>query len=240
MKKLLLSLTMILYGISTQAQLEVHVALGPSLPVGQYGNERLDEGGYAQVGVAAEVNVFWFISERFGVQGAISLQGHDIDRRDLQRDFSQALFASSVDLLAGNYGTSLIMFGPFYRFYPHDTDRFAWTFKGGVGLLSSRVDDLNVNVVSQTPQGPVTYTSSGPSASKGNFSYFLGSDMMYFMNEKRSWGVRLGVLFSHARPNFGLVLPEDVAPEVIENVSFVNVNVGVSFRFGGKNDAENE
>lgn len=238
MKKYLLFLIFIGCTFQTYAQLEIHAAIGPSLPVGQYGNERLDEGGYAQVGVAAEINAFWFVSERFGVQTAISIQGHDIDRRDLTRDFSQALFASSVDLLAGNYNTALFMIGPFYRFYPHDTDRFAWTFKGGVGLLTSRVDDLSVNVVSQTPQGPVNYTSNGAAESKGNFTYFLGSDMMYFLNEKRSWGVRFGILFTHARPNFGLVLPDEVSPEMTQNVSFVNVNAGISLRFGGKKKEE--
>lgn len=218
--------------LTLRAQLEIHTAIGPSFPVGQYGNERLDEGGYAQVGVAAEINTFWFISERFGVQAAISIQGHDIDQEELERDFSQTLFASSVDLLTGNYSTSLIMIGPFYRFYPHDTDRFAWTFKGGVGLLQSNVDDLSVNVVSETPDGPVEYSSSNESESKGKFTYFLGTDMMYFLNKKRSWGARVGVMFSHAKPNFGLVLPESVSPETTKNISFVNVNVGVALRFG--------
>jgi hypothetical protein len=237
-KYLLLFLIVIGYCYAASAQLEIHAAIGPSMPVGQYGNERLDEGGYAQVGVAAEINGFWFASERFGVQAAISFQGHDIDRRDLTRDFSQELFASSIDLLAGNYNTALAMIGPFYRFYPHDTDRFAWTFKGGVGMLFSRVDDLSVNVVSQTSQGPVNYTSGGQAESKGNFTYFLGSDMQYFLNPKRSWGIRFGIMFTHAKPNFGLVLPEEVAPEMTQNVSFVNVNAGISLRFGGNKNKE--
>ncbi len=238
MKKLYSLLLFLFCSFAATAQLEIHTALGPSMPVGQYGNERLDEGGYAQVGLAAELNAFWFVSERFGVQAAISVQGHDIDRRELQRDFSQTLFASSVDLLAGNYSTTLVMIGPFYRFYPHDTDRFAWTFKGGLGLLSSQVDDLSVNVTTETPQGPVTYTSSNEAASEAKFSYYLGSDFMYFLNQKRSWGLRLGVLFTHARPDFGLALPQDVAPEMTQNVTFVNVNVGVALRFGGKSKEE--
>ncbi len=226
--------------LTATAQLEIHTALGPSLPVGQYGNERLNEGGYAQVGLAAELNAFWFISERFGVQAAVSIQGHGIDDEELQRDFSQTLFASSVDLIAGNYSTTLVMIGPFYRFYPHemDTDRFAWTFKAGLGLLSSQVDDLSVKVTSETPQGPVDYISGNEAESEAKFSYYLGSDFMYFLNPKRSWGLRFGVLFTHARPNFGLGLPEDVTPETIQNVTFLNVNVGVALRFGDKSEKE--
>jgi hypothetical protein len=99
-KYLLLFLIVIGYSYAASAQLEIHAAIGPSMPVGQYGNERLDEGGYAQVGVAAEINGFWFASERFGVQAAISFQGHDIDRRDLTRDFSQELFAFEYRLVS--------------------------------------------------------------------------------------------------------------------------------------------
>lgn len=227
MKNYLILLVCLMLGSPVWAQFEIQTSLGPSLPVGKYGSDRIDEGGYAKVGLGAELDIYYFITENFGVQGILAFQSHQIDEDDLESDFIQSFLASSVDLVTGKYSTSLFMVGPFYRFYPYDIPRLAWTFRGGAGLLRGSIDNFVVNVESELG----TLSSSSPEDRASMFSYFLGTDLIYFFNDEKKIGFRVGAAFSNARPDFSIGLPEEVSRDEIRNISFVNLNFGLAFRF---------
>ena len=238
MKKLFTLLFFCSLAYSAAAQLEVHATIGPSFPVGKYGSDRLDQGGYAQVGFAAELGAHWFITKRFGVQGLVALQGHKLDNSELQRDFFQNLLASSVDISTGNYSNTLILFGPFYRFYPYDTERFAWTFRANLGFMRGSIDDFSLNVTGEDANGQVNYQYQEPDEANSILALSAGTDMQYFFNSKLA--ARLGVTYVHANPDYNLLLPDGVANKNERDVTFFNFNVGVSLRIVGKVKSDDE
>lgn len=209
-------------------RLEIHLATGPSLPVGKYGNERLDEGGFAKSGFGAELGVHWFLSKnrRFGINGLLAYQIHDIDENDISDAFVQNYLASSVDLTAGNYTSTLLMAGPFIRLIPCDVTNLAWDFRGGFGLVSGSIDNFAVSVTSELGD----LAASSPEDSQIMTSFFLASDFIYYVGKENDWGIRFGVLYAQAQPDYSLGLPDEVAPEAPTVITFLNVNVGIAYK----------
>lgn len=232
MRKLLFiifGLIIILPLIGQNNQLEIQLSAGPSLPVGKYGSDRIEEGGYAQIGFGFELDAFLFLNKKksLGVQGVLAIQAHDIDEEDIKADFFQSFLASSVDLISGDYNTTLVMVGPFYRFYPADFNRLGWTFRGGIGYLRGTLDNFVIDVQSEMGN----FSGSNPDSQANLLSYFLGTDVIYYFGEKRKFGLRLGVLYSNARPDYAIGLPENISTSDIRNISFLNINMGFAFAF---------
>ncbi len=214
-----------------QAQADLQLSAGWSIPLGKFKEKNLEDGGYARPGLAITFDGGYKFRNNLGVMVLISSQKFPFDDNTAEEDYSDLLpdYIVSLRIDPFSYQSVLGMIGPFYQL--DLGERFNLRLKGGIGLFHSRIGDQGlIAKVREGSTGDVkTVIRKATSTDSNKFSYFVGAGIYY---ELTKWFFfKADGLFTSSDPEYTLTNLENVTTTVDQKTSFININLGVSFIF---------
>lgn len=215
------------YGIS---QTELGVTVGTSTPLGAFGGNDLEEGGFAAQGLWAMGELSIPFRDRLGVTGFLSYQTHNLDNVELENAFFSNLpeLIEQIRVQPSDYHSFLVMVGPFYEIPLGE--KLAWRLKGGGGLFAARLDDQRLSVTIKTENGTEQRVLDAGTKGSTRFSYFLGTALNF--DVAPSWQLKLDVTFSGANPELSIETLDQTERVSEQKMTFLNFGVGFVYAFG--------
>ena len=229
MKKMLYCcLSMIFLTHIAQAQSMYNIGFYRSFPVGDYGAQNIENGGFAKGGWGFLLeNKFTFPSWPQGLHVGFhfSYQENEIDEQAIGSAFSEALEGTfDVRVSAGSFRPLVATAGPFYEWQLNE--KFSIDFKSGAGIMFTGIDPVNLNIYDN--QGELILRESVEYQTKPDFSFMLGVNFGYQFSEY--WGVSLFADYAYSNESFKSSFINASGAESEQKISFINTGLSVSLK----------
>jgi len=213
---------------SAWGQHEVGAILGGSIPVGRFADTDLEEGGFAELGIAARAHYAYRLSPRFGLAALFSYQTQGTDNEAIEDNFQDLpAVIEDVRVQPTNYRSVLAMAGPFFEISLGE--KVFWRLQAGAGLFALTLDDQRIAATVDTESGPKKVVLTSEAEGESRFSFFAGSTFGYRIDS--NFSLLFDLLYSRANPTLTLTTLEQAPRASEQRVIFVNFGVGLAYAF---------
>lgn len=195
-----------------------------STPVGSFGMNDPDEGGYSKPGIGfqfeAQLQSSAFVEElKLGLY--LSFQHNDIDRAAFQSDLSTELGQGlRAEIDGGGFRPVRAMLGPTYQFKLGES--FSLSLKGAIGLLMANSDPMHLNVIDES-NGDVLLKDVVYFRGNTTFSYLVGLDFGYEFS--KYWAVGIFADYSSATEELDAAFDTSTYVRTEQTISFINSGI---------------
>ncbi len=209
-------------------QHEVGAIVGGSIPVGRFADTELEEGGFAELGIAARAHYAYRLSPRFGLKALFSYQTQGTDNEAIEDSFQDLpAVIEDVRVQPTSYRSVLAMAGPFFEI-PLGEKVF-WRLQAGAGLFSLTIDDQRLSATVNTESGPKKVVLSSEAEGESRFSFFAGTTFGYEIAP--DFSLLFDLFYSRANPTLTLTTLEQAPRASEQRVVFVNFGFGLAYSF---------
>ena len=209
-------------------QHEIGAVLGGSVPVGRFADTELEEGGFAELGIAARLHYAYRLSERFGLMALVSYQTQGTDNEAIEAGFEDLpAVIEEVRVQPTDYHSVLAMAGTFYEITL--VEKVFWRLQVGAGLFSMILDDQRIAATVATEAGPKKVVRTSEAGGESRFSFFAGTTFGYRIDP--NFTLLFDVLYSRANPTITLTTLEQAPRASEQRMVFLNLGVGLAYVF---------
>ncbi len=227
----LLSFAFFTVNAQTASKSSIDIMVGPSFPVGEFGNKDLSNSnsGLAKMGGFVDINYNYQFAKHFGAIASVQGRIFGVDEKALSNYGIPAGTGASLSIETGVWKMANVMVG-FFQVVPfnkEETLNLEISALGGYQSTSS--PKLNVRV---TVPGMGSFQNTQESETAGAFAYSIGAALKYNLSNHLSLKLRGDYL--GAKPKFWVTsYPADapVATQVGQNIGTLNLGVGLSISF---------
>lgn len=228
MKYLLLFFCAAVVVFPLYGQHEIGAVLGGSVPVGRFADTDLEEGGFAELGIAARLHYTYRLSPRFGLMALVSFQTQGTDNEAIEASFQDLpAVIEEVRVQPTEYTSVLAMAGTFYEISL--MEKVFWRLQAGAGLFSMTLDDQRISAIIETESGPKKVVRTSEAEGESRFSFFAGTTVGYRIDP--NFALLCDVLYSRANPTITLTTLEQTPRASKQRMVFINLGVGLVYSF---------
>jgi hypothetical protein len=205
----------------------IGIALGPSIPFGDYGSADQDNHGaaFATNGSQFNMNFGYKFSKRIGLAGLWNGNSHALNQDKLEEMVAKAYPDLDWDVVSHGWSSMAIMGGPLISF-PYN--RMDLDMKALFGYASSTSPFITITAI----DGRTTLETNQFSASAVSPAFNLGVGLRFKASEKT--GLSINMDYYSTRPEFTIKTYSSFGPSSTDtgevHMHMLNISFGIGYR----------